>query len=88
MSQTDAVGDFGATEPRRTHKLTPLVVGARFLPFALFGGVVAMGRNAPGDGLVKVLAITVGVVLLLTVLTAGLAYVGWRRCTFCRRRPR
>lgn len=82
MSQVETGAGLGATEPRHTHKLTPLVTGARFLPFALFAGFITIGQNSAGEGLFVALAITIGVVVLIALLIAGFAYVSWRRLTF------
>ena len=72
----------GATEPRRTHPVTPVVHAVRMLPVAIVIGVAALGQFVAQ---VPVLAGALGVIVvavLVAVITCAFQFLSWQRFTF------
>lgn len=75
-------GPAGATEPRRTHPVTPVVHAARLFPILLLIGVGLMqGALSQFNPLQAVLGLF-GVAFVLALLTAGFQFLAWQRNTF------
>lgn len=82
MTQPPPSVPAGATAPRHTHPVTPLVQGARVGPFALILGVGFVGQNVGGFGLAAIALAAVMVTVVLVAIVAAISYLAWQRLTF------
>lgn len=82
MSAIDSGPDLGATPPRQTHPITPLVHAGRILPVALIVGLGVLGNVVGQLGAVPAILILIGVAVAVLAVTAGFQYLSWQRLTF------
>jgi putative membrane protein len=74
-----AAQSFGATAPRNTHPVTPVVKALRIVPglilfFFIFGGEGTTSLVGRGGA--------TGAIALLVLVTGGLSWLSWRRLTY------
>lgn len=79
-----AAAATGETAPQHTHPVTPLVNGARALPFALVLGVASVSQNLSdvGVGVAAALLISLGLAVVLGAVVAAFSYLTWKRLTY------
>lgn len=78
-----------ATEPQHTHPLTVLVTVLRSIPAILAAGIVLIAQSGGGQwiddvdvSMVLVVVAGLGLLAVLALATAGLAYLSWTRLTY------
>jgi putative membrane protein len=71
-----------ATQPRRTHPITPVVHAGRTLPIALVVGLGLLGQLRSQLPLGVTLLAMIGIAVVLALLTAGFQFLAWQRSTF------
>lgn len=78
----DATRLSGATAPRRTHPVSPLVHAARIFPILVVAGIGVLNEVLARVSLALAFLLLLGVSLLFAVLTAGFQFLAWQRTTF------
>ena len=69
----------GATEPRRTHPVTPWVHAGRIVPVALAIGIGIVIRSLDSVPVLIALVAVAAIAVVVAVLTAGMQYLAWQR---------
>lgn len=72
----------GATQPRRTHPVTPWVHAARSLPVAVIVGIGLLGQVVSQFPILTGIIGLVIVAIVIAVATAGFSYLAWQRFLF------